>query len=131
MIGPDAQRHFSAPRESPGKFGLILSFVLLCICVFISKNVLSFVFFDIALVLILVSLIVPTKLIGLQNIFAKLGLFFGRFTGPVFLFLLFYLIVTPTAFLRKCFRRKRTPTLTNFKTAGNEHLEMDYFERPY
>ena len=131
MFKPDFERHYVEPVEKPVRFGFTLSAVLLLFGFLFRYHIVSFVFCDLALTLLVISLIGPETLLPLQRIFRILGKFLGKWISPFIMAVIYFGIVAPLALFRRIFARKTTNIHTLFHYSTNEHREEDYFERPY
>jgi hypothetical protein len=131
VFKPDFERHYDDPVENPGRFGLTLFAVMLFFGFLFRYHIVSFVFCDLALTLLVISLIGPETLLPLQRIFRILGKFLGKWISPFIMAVIYFGIVAPLALFRRIFARKMTNIHTLFHHSTNEHREEDYFERPY
>lgn len=131
MFTPDFERHYDEPAEKPGRFGLTLSAVLLLFGFLFRYHIISFIFCDLALTLLVISLIGPETLLPLQRIFRILGKFLGKWISPIMMAVIYFGIVVPLALFRRMIARKPANIHTFFHHSTNEHREGDYFERPY
>jgi hypothetical protein len=80
-------------------------------------------------VLLLLGIVVPSRLSVLNKSWLKLGIAIGRVINPIILALLFFLVVTPTAFVMRMFGR-RPLRLAPDRTAATYWIERNPVDQP-
>jgi len=91
--------------KSEKQFGLIFLFVLLVLLFFdyTKENKINFFIILIICLLLAFIFLFPNLLYWPNKIWIKLGIFLGRFTSPIMLFIMFYFIFLPIGIIYKCF----------------------------
>ena len=91
------------------KFGLFFSLVFILLgtyfLLFNKILILSYFFYTLGLIFILISLIKPSILIILNKLWMKFGHLIGRIISPIVLGIIFYGIFTPVAIFMRLFGR--------------------------
>ena len=67
-----------------------------------------------AVVSMLAALLVPGRLTRVQKAWMKIGEAIGRVTTPVLMALIYYLVVTPIALMRRAVSRRQPPRVSNW-----------------
>jgi hypothetical protein len=80
-------------------------------------------------VLLLLGIVVPSRLSVLNKIWLKLGIAIGKVINPIILVLLFFLVVTPAAFVMRMFGR-RPLRLAPDRTAATYWIERTPVDQP-
>jgi hypothetical protein len=96
------EKGFDPEIPSNQKFGMFftLVFFLLSGYSLISNQVtMLFVLFVLFVVCALVTLLIPQKLATLNFLWYRLGMFLGKITNPLVMGILFFLFITPIAFV--------------------------------
>lgn len=91
-------------------FGLVFLFLSLYQLVYM-KNI-NFLFFGSSLLFFLSALFFPRILTAPNKAWLRLGKFLGTITTPIIMFIIFFLIVTPTSLSLKIFKKR---LLTRYK----------------
>jgi len=131
MFDAELQKHYDEVAEKPDRFGFVLSAVLFVIAFSVKHSIVSFIYYDVGFLLFLSSALFPEVLIPIQRLFQKMGFIMGKWVSPLFMGMLYFLVITPLALLRKLLTKKQSNSTSYFQASGNEHLEPDYFERPF
>ena len=95
-------------RKSPEKtFGLVFSFVFLLISVWpvLSGNSIRLPGLFISAFLLVLSFVKPEFLKPFNFLWMKLGEILGKIVPPIVMLIIFFLIVTPTGFLLRIFKK--------------------------
>lgn len=89
------------------KFGWItgIAFLVLDICLVVFKHKFTFIPGVVGLILILTALTVPDLLNSVRRIWDKTGETLGMINTAIILSVMFFLIITPIAFLLRLFRK--------------------------
>ena len=67
-----------------------------------------------AVISLLAALLVPGRLTRVQKAWMKIGEAIGRVTTPVLMALIYYLVVTPIALIRRAVSRRQPPRVSNW-----------------
>ena len=95
-------------RKSPEKtFGLVFSFVFLLISIWpvLSGNPIRLLGLFISAFLLVLSFVKPELLKPFNFLWMKLGEILGKIVPPIVMLIIFFLIVTPTGFLLRIFKK--------------------------
>lgn len=100
------------------KFGWVtgIAFLVLDICLVFFKHKLTFIPGVVGLILILTAFTVPNLLNPVRKIWDKTGEILGMINTAAILSLMFFLIITPLAFLLRLFKK------TTIEARAQKHL---------
>lgn len=90
------------------KFGYFFSaiFLILGLYLLYSKfNLISYIFFVLSVIFIIVAYIKPILLFPLNKLWMQLGFFLGKIISPIILGFIFFGLFTPYSIVMKIFRR--------------------------
>jgi len=90
------------------KFGYFFSaiFLILGLYLLYSKfNLISYIFFVLSVIFIIVTYIKPILLFPLNKLWMQLGFFLGKIISPIILGIIFFGLFTPYSIVMKIFRR--------------------------
>ena len=90
------------------KFGYFFSaiFLILGLYLLYSKfNLISYIFFVLSVIFIIVTYIKPILLFPLNKLWMQLGFFLGKIISPIILGFIFFGLFTPYSIVMKIFRR--------------------------
>ena len=88
-------------------FGIVFFFVFLIIGIFPIKNAenINYLLIAISLIFLFLGIINSKFLTPLNKIWFKFGIILGHVISPIIMGLIFFMVVTPTSFALKIFRK--------------------------
>tara|TARA_B110000046_G_C12867009_1_gene344352 strand:+ start:103 stop:489 length:387 start_codon:yes stop_codon:yes gene_type:complete len=88
-------------------FGIVFFFVFLIIGIFPIKNAenINYLLIAISLIFLFLGIINSKFLTPLNKIWFKFGIILGNVISPIIMGLIFFMVVTPTSFALKIFRK--------------------------
>jgi hypothetical protein len=101
-----AKKMIKLIKDKNFQFGIIFSIIFLFLSIFLDKYKLtSYVFIILFVILINISIFKPLILEKPTSLWIQLGFFLAKIISPIFLFIVFFLIVTPIGVLLKIFKK--------------------------
>jgi hypothetical protein len=100
------------------KFGLVtgIAFLLLSVCLVVVKHKITFIPGIVGIILILIARTAPDLLNSVRRIWDKIGETLGMINTALILSLMFFLIITPIAFLLRLLKK------TTIEMKAQNHL---------
>jgi len=119
------------------KFGLVtgIAFLLLGVCIAVVKNKITFIPCIVGIILILTALTAPGLLNPVRKIWDKMGEILGMINTAVILSLMFFLIITPIAFLLRLLKKTTIETKAQNQLVSywqpSEQPEKESYKRQF
>lgn len=108
------------------KFGFFFTFVFLIAAGYFyisNSTIVAYVFFILAFVFYLITLLRAIVLLPLNNLWMRFGLLLSMIVSPIMLGLIFFAMFTPTAFLMRLFGRDEL--CLEFKVKSTHWIKRD------
>jgi len=93
-------------KDKNFQFGIIFSIIFLILGIyFYSYRNLKFIFISISIIFFVISFYKPIGLQKLASLWIKFGFFLGKIISPIFLFIIFFFLVTPIGIMLQIFKK--------------------------
>ena len=118
-------------------FGILFTIITIIGAYYFNKNLypaISYLLFFTSLTLLLLSIFSPMKLQFMRNLWISFGLLLSKITNPIFLFIIFYFIISPYAILLRVFYKNilsvnNNLTSNSYWICNTSHRSTNFFKQ--